>query len=96
MAGALQLLLLDLLLDEVLRRRDGRDAAADGHDAVARARGEGALLRDLDVGARHLLDLHQASPAGTCTGRHCDRVTTRITLIYSGIENERNIIFFKS
>lgn len=69
MAGALEFLLLDLLFDEVLRGRDGGAAAADGHDAVARARRERALLRDLDVGARHLLDFHQAPPAGTCGGR---------------------------
>lgn len=72
MAGALQLFLLDLLLNEVLRGGDGRCAAADGDDAVASARRESALLRDLDVGARHLLDLHQASSARTCDGRHWD------------------------
>lgn len=66
MAGALQLLLLDLLLDEVLGRRDGGWGAADGDDAVARARRERALLGDLYVGARHLLDFHQAAAAGSC------------------------------
>lgn len=65
-AGALELLLLDLLLDEVLRGGDGGGAAADGDDAIASAWRERALLRDLDVGARHLLDFHQASSAGTC------------------------------
>lgn len=57
MAGALQLLLLDLLLDEVVSVADGGGAAGDGDDAVARAGRERTLLRDLDVGARHLLDL---------------------------------------
>lgn len=66
MARALEFLLLDLLLDEVLRVADGRGRARDGHDAVAGAGRERALLRDLDVGARHLLDLHQAAPAGAC------------------------------
>lgn len=65
MAGALEFLLLDLLLDQVLRGGNGGGAAADGHDAVACARRERALLRDLDVGTRHLLDFHQASSAGT-------------------------------
>lgn len=64
MARALELLLLDLLLDEVLRAGDGGGRARDGDDAVARAGRERALLRDLDVRARHLLDLHQAAPAG--------------------------------
>lgn len=66
MAGALEFLLLDLLLNEVLCGGDGGAVAADGYNAVARARRESALLRDLDVGARHLLDFHQASSAGTC------------------------------
>lgn len=65
-ARALELLLLDLLVDEVLRVADGGGGAADGDDAVARAGRERALLADLDVGARHLLDLHQAAPARTC------------------------------
>lgn len=64
MARALELLLLDLLLDEEGGAGDGGGRAADGDDAVARARRERALLRDLDVGARHLLDLHQRAPAG--------------------------------
>lgn len=50
-ARALELLLLDLLLDEVLRVADGRGRARDGDDAVARAGRERALLRDLDVSA---------------------------------------------
>lgn len=78
-ARALELLLLDLLLDEVLRVGDGGGRARDGHDAVARAGRERALLGDLDVGARHLLDLYQASPAGACgvqryTGHSCFRI----------------------
>lgn len=68
MARALELLLLDLLLDEVVRVADGGLRARDGDDAVARAGRERALLGDLDVGARHLLDLHQAAPAGACPG----------------------------
>lgn len=73
MARALELLLLDLLLDEVLRVADGGLRAADGDDAVARARRERALLRDLDVRARHLLDLHEAAPAGACGTPHVYR-----------------------
>lgn len=60
---ALELLLLYLLLDEVVRVADGGMRARDGHDAVPGARGEGALLRDLDVGAGHLLDFHQTPSA---------------------------------
>lgn len=60
-ARALQLLLLDLLLDEVLRVADGGGRAGDGHDAIARARGESTLLGDLDVRAGHLLDLDEAA-----------------------------------
>lgn len=69
-ASALELLLLDLLLDEVLRAGDGGGRARDGDDAVARARRERALLRDLDVRAGHLLDLHQAPPAGACNAQY--------------------------
>jgi hypothetical protein len=65
-ARALQFLLLYLLFDEVVRAGDGRVRAGDGDDAVARAGRERALLRDLDVGARHLLDLHQAAAARPC------------------------------
>lgn len=74
-ARALEFLLLYLLLDEESRVADGGLGAADGDDAVARARRERSLLGDLDVGARHLLDLHQAAPARTynvriiCYGR---------------------------
>lgn len=64
-AGPLELLLLYFLVDEVLRGADGVGGAADGHDAVAGARRERALLGDLDVGARHLLDFHQATAART-------------------------------
>lgn len=66
MARALELLLLDLLLDEVLSGGDGGGGAADGDDPVAGARGERPLLRDLDVGARHLLDFHQTATTWAC------------------------------
>lgn len=57
MASALELLFLDLLLDEVVRVADGCGRAGDGDNPVARARRERTFLRDLDVSARHLLDL---------------------------------------
>lgn len=66
MARTLELFLLYLLLDEVLCGGDGGGRAADGDDSVAGAGRERALLGDLDVGAGHLLDLHQAAAAGTC------------------------------
>lgn len=75
--GALQLLLLDLLVDEVVGVGDRVRGARDGDDAVARARRERALLADLDVGAGHLLDLDEAASARTCvTHTHtCTHVT---------------------
>lgn len=77
MARALHLLLLDLLLDEVLRVADGGRGAGDGDDAVAGARGERALLRYLYVRAGHLLDLDEAAPAGTCNRHICRYYRTR-------------------
>lgn len=65
LAGPLRLLLLDALLDQVVGDVDRVRAARDGHDAVARARREDALLADLDVRAGQVLDLDQAAAGGT-------------------------------
>lgn len=65
LAGPLRLLLLDALLDQVVGHVDGVRAARDGHDAVAGAGREDALLADLDVGPGQVLDLDQAAARGS-------------------------------
>lgn len=86
-AGPFQLLLLDLLLDEVLRVADRGLRAGDGDDPVAGAGREGALLGDLDVGAGHLLDLDQAPAAGPCKW-HGANVVSRLIPLLEKVANE--------
>lgn len=66
LARTLRLLLLDLLVDQVVRHCDGVRLAGDGDNAIPGARREFALLRDVDVGTRQLLDLHKTSATGSC------------------------------
>lgn len=88
-ARALELLLLDLLLDEVLRVADGGGRARDGDDAVARARREGALLRYLDVSTRHLLDLYKAATAGAWNIKFILSLSTNIIIC------DKQVIMFR-
>lgn len=57
-ACAFHFLFLYLLLDEILGVAYRRRCSGDRDYAVAGAGREGALLRDLNVGAGHLLDLY--------------------------------------
>lgn len=66
LAGSLRLLLLDALLDQVVGHVDRVRPPGDGHDPVARAGREDALLADLDVRPGQVLDLDQAAAGGTC------------------------------
>lgn len=65
LAGPFRFLLLDSLLDQVVGNVDGVRRTGDGDDAIPGARREDALLGDLDVRARQVLDLDQATAGGT-------------------------------
>ena len=60
LARPLKLLLLNALLDHVVCACDVGGGARDGHYPVTCAGGIHPLLGDLNVGARELLDLHDA------------------------------------
>lgn len=65
LAGPLGFLLLDSLLDQVVGHVDGIRAAGNRDDPVTRTGRKYALLADLDVCPREVLDLDQAAAGGT-------------------------------